>query len=122
MDALDGAPGVHSARYCGWHGDDAANNRVLMENMKDIPMPERTAQFVCAMALSTPFGKTRVVTGACPGLVTTEPRGNRDFGYDPYFEYLDGRTFSEMPDEEKNKISHRARAMQQMLPILKEEL
>ena len=93
-----------------------------MENMKDIPMPERTAQFVCAMALSTPFGKTRVVTGACPGLVTTEPRGNRDFGYDPYFEYLDGRTFSEMPDEEKNKISHRARAMQQMLPILKEEL
>ena len=122
VDALDGAPGVHSARYCGWHGDDAANNRVLMENMKDIPMPERTAQFVCAMALSTPFGKTRVVTGACPGLVTTEPRGNRDFGYDPYFEYLDGRTFSEMPDEEKNKISHRARAMQQMLPILKEEL
>lgn len=122
VDALDGAPGVHSARYCGWHGDDEANNRLLMENLKDVPMPERTAQFVCAMALALPYGQTKVVTGACPGIVTTAPRGTRDFGYDPYFEYLDGRTFSEMPDEEKNQISHRARAMQMMLPILEKEL
>ncbi|MBE5776297.1 MAG: ribonuclease PH [Clostridiales bacterium] len=122
VDALDGAPGVHSARYCGWHGDDDANNRLLMENLKDVPMPERTAQFVCAMALALPYGKTRVVTGACPGIVTTSPRGDREFGYDPYFEYLDGRTFAEMPDEEKNQISHRARAMQQMLPVLEEVL
>ena len=120
VDALNGAPGVHSARYAGVHGDDAANNALLIENMKDIPSEDRTAQFVCAMALALPNGETRTVQGSCPGVITYAPRGEGGFGYDPYFEYLSGETFSEMPEEEKNRVSHRAMAMQLMLPHLEE--
>ncbi len=120
VDALDGAPGVRSARYAGGHGNDDANNRLLMENLSGVPRAGRTAQFVCAMALALPFGATRTVVGECPGVITTAPRGQRLFGYDPYFEYETGKTFAEMPDEEKNRVSHRARAMARMLPVLEE--
>ncbi|MBE5783768.1 MAG: ribonuclease PH [Clostridiales bacterium] len=120
VDALGGAPGVHSARYAGGHGDDAANNALLIENMKDVPAEDRTAQFVCAMALSLPNGETHTVQGACPGVITYAPRGEGGFGYDPYFEYVSGETFSEMPEEEKNRVSHRALAMRAMLPYLEE--
>ena len=118
VDALDGAPGVHSARYCGHHGDDQANNDLLIANMADIPAEDRTAEFVCAMALSLPNGDVTCVRGACPGVITFAPRGTGGFGYDPYFEYLSGETFAEMAQEEKNQISHRANAMRLMLPYL----
>ena len=120
VDALDGAPGVHSARYCGRHGDDKANNDLLIANMADVPAEDRTAEFVCAIALSLPNGEVRTVRGACPGVITFTPRGEGGFGYDPYFEYLSGETFAEMAQEEKNRISHRAQAMQLMIPYLEE--
>ncbi len=120
VDALDGAPGVHSARYCGHHGDDKANNDLLIANMADIPAEDRTAEFVCAMALSLPNGDVTTVRGTCPGVITFAPRGTGGFGYDPYFEYLSGETFAEMGQEEKNQISHRANAMRLMLPYLEE--
>lgn len=120
VDALDGAPGVHSARYCGRHGDDKANNDLLIANMADIPAEDRTAEFVCAMALSLPNGEIKTVRGTCPGVITFTPRGEGGFGYDPYFEYLSGETFAEMAQEEKNRISHRANAMRLMLPYLEE--
>ena len=120
VDALDGAPGVHSARYCGHHGDDKANNDLLIANMAGIPAEDRTAEFVCAMALALPNGETRTVRGTCPGVITFAPRGTGGFGYDPYFEYLSGETFAEMAQEEKNHISHRANALQMMLPYLEE--
>ena len=120
VDALDGAPGVHSARYCGHPGDDKANNDLLIANMADIPAEDRTAEFVCAMALSLPNGDVKTVRGTCPGVITFTPRGTGGFGYDPYFEYLSGETFAEMAQEEKNQISHRANAMRLMLPYLEE--
>ena len=120
VDALDGAPGVHSARYCGHHGDDKANNELLIANMAGIPAEDRTAEFVCAMALSLPNGEVCTEQGTCPGVITFTPRGEGGFGYDPYFEYLSGETFAEMAQEEKNRISHRAQAMQRMLPHLEE--
>ena len=122
VDALDGEPGVLSARYCGVHGDDEANNNLLIEKLKDVPAHERTAQFNCAIALVLPNGETRTVSGTCPGVITFTPRGNGGFGYDPYFEYLSGETFAEMDGAEKNLISHRAKAMQAMLPYLEELL
>ncbi|MBQ9264732.1 MAG: ribonuclease PH [Clostridia bacterium] len=120
VDALDGEPGVHSARYAGVHGDDQANNDLLIEKLKDVPAEDRTAQFVCAMALALPNGEVRTAEGTCPGVITFTPRGNGGFGYDPYFEYLSGETFAEMAQEEKNRISHRAHAMQAMLPQLED--
>ena len=120
VDALDGAPGVHSARYCGHHGDDKANNDLLIANLADVPAEDRTAEFVCALALSLPNGDVQTVRGTCPGVITFTPRGTGGFGYDPYFEYLSGETFAEMAQEEKNHISHRANAMQLMIPYLEE--
>ena len=117
VDALDGAPGVHSARFAGVHGDDAANNALLIEKLRVVPAP-RTAQFVSAIALASPFLPSRLFEGVCPGVVTFEPRGQQGFGYDPYFEYENGKTFAEMTDEEKAQVSHRARAMQKLLEAL----
>lgn len=120
VDALDGEPGVHSARYAGVHGDDRANNDLLIEKMAGIPAEDRTAQFICAMALALPSGEVRTAEGACPGVITFAPRGSGGFGYDPYFEYLSGETFAEMAQEEKNRISHRAHALQNMLPLMED--
>lgn len=117
VEALDGAPGVMSARYAGLHGDDAANNALLIENLKHVPAPRR-AVFVSAVALASPFIPTRVFEGVCPGEVTFEPRGEGGFGYDPYFEYENGLTFAQMSDDEKARVSHRARAMAKLLEAL----
>ena len=119
VDALQGAPGVHSARYCGWHGDDGANNALLIENMKDVPEEKRTAQFVSCLALASPFGKTVTFEGVCPGHILFEARGTGGFGYDPYFIYETGKTFAQMTEEEKNAVSHRARAMEKLKAYLK---
>ena len=122
VDALSGAPGVHSARYCGYHGDDRANNELLIRNMKNVPDEKRTASFVSSVALVCPWGEEKTAEGRCPGVIIHEARGNGGFGYDPYFLYESGRTFAEMDAEEKNLVSHRARAMKQMIPMIVETL
>ena len=120
VDQLNGEPGVHSARYAGVHGDDAANNRKLIEKLSGFEQPW-TGRFVCAMALVLPGGKEWVVRGECPGRIIEDARGTGGFGYDPHFliESM-GETFAQMAQENKNRISHRANAMQKMLPILRE--
>ena len=118
--ALDGAPGVRSARYAGDHGDDGANNLLLLKNMEGIT--DRRCKFVCAMALAMPGEKTRVVEGECEGMLLTQARGESGFGYDPLFLYADRQTFAEMREAEKNRVSHRALAAQRMLSVLREEL
>lgn len=111
IDALGGEPGVYSARWAGGH-NDADNNRKLVEKMKSIPEDKRTAHFVSAIACVFPDGREIVVRGECPGVIIDAPRGDGGFGYDPYFLYEPmGKTFAEMTAQEKNAVSHRARAM-----------
>lgn len=117
VDALNGAPGVLSARYAGAHGDDAANNRLLLDNLRDVPKP-RTARFVCAMALARPGQDMLAVEGSISGEIADAPRGDGGFGYDPLFLLSDGHTFAELPEAEKNAISHRARAAKALLVAL----
>lgn len=118
--ALGGAPGVHSARYAGGHGDTEANNQLLLKNMESIE--NRDCKFVCAMALALPGEQTRVVTGECEGTLLTAYRGDNGFGYDPLFLYGDGQTFAEMSEAAKNKVSHRAHAAEKMRALLAEAL
>ena len=120
VDALDGAPGVYSARYAGGHGDDAANNALLLKNLADTPAEERTARFVCCIALVYPDGREITVRGETEGLIIDEARGEGGFGYDPYFYYAPfGKTFSELSAEEKNAISHRGKAIAKLAEQLK---
>jgi XTP/dITP diphosphohydrolase len=120
VDALNGAPGVYSARYAGGHGDDAANNALLLKNLSHLPVSERTARFVCCIALVYPDGREMTVRGETEGLIIDEARGNGGFGYDPYFYYQPfGKTFSELTAEEKNTISHRGKAIAKLAEILK---
>ena len=121
VDALDGAPGVYSARYAGGHGDDAANNALLLQNLSHLPEAERTARFVCCIALVYPDGREMTVRGETEGLIINEARGNGGFGYDPYFYYPPfGKTFSELSAEEKNAISHRGKAIAKLAEVLKD--
>jgi ribonuclease PH len=117
VDVLGGAPGVNSARYAGQHGDDAANNALLLHNM--MHQKNRTARFVSVLALAVPGDKTSTYTGICEGVITHVPRGQGGFGYDPLFETATGKTFAEMNNVEKNSISHRARAMAKLLEALR---
>lgn len=120
VDALNGAPGVYSARYAGSHGDDQANNDLLLKNMQGVE--DRTCRFVCAMALALPGEETRVVRGECVGELLTQRAGQGGFGYDPLFRHRTGKTFAEMGEKEKNAVSHRAVASEKMLSLLKEVL
>ena len=110
VDALDGAPGVYSARY-GHKSSDGERTAFLLENMKDVPDGKRTAKFVCVITCLWPDGRKIVARGECPGVITRD--GENGFGYDPVF-YLPelGMTYAELPSEQKNAISHRARALQ----------
>lgn len=121
VDALNGAPGVYSARYAGEHGNDKKNNALLIQNLSSFPKPW-TARFVCAMALCLPSGIIFEKRGECIGEIIEAARGEGGFGYDPHFLYQTGETFSEMSAEDKNRVSHRARAMQAMLPLIQEIL
>lgn len=127
VDALGGQPGVWSARFAGTPTDDAANNRKLLALLKDVPWEKRTARFRCVLALvypgspaGTPFAET-LVEGACEGFIAFSPRGEHGFGYDPLF-YLPeyGCTMAELPEEVKNRISHRARAAEKVRPVLEQ--
>lgn len=112
VDALNGAPGVYSARYAGGHGDDAANNDLLIKNMINIPDGERTARFVCAIACVFPDGHEIVVRGETVGSILHTPQGEGGFGYDPYFYCPQfGKSFAELTPDEKNSVSHRGRAI-----------
>ena len=109
VDALGGAPGVRSARYAGRHGDDEANLALVLERMAGVV--DRRARFVCVAALVTPDGARHTATGTVEGTLTTEPRGDNGFGYDPIFQPLGSAlTTAEMSAEEKDAISHRGRA------------
>ena len=112
VDALNGAPGVYSARY-GHKSSDGERTEFLLENMKDVPDEKRTAKFVCVITCLWPDGRKIVARGECPGVITREVHGENGFGYDPVF-YLPelGMTYAELPSEQKNAISHRARALQ----------
>ena len=119
VDVLGGAPGIFSARWSGRHGDDAANLRLLLAQLSDVPDAHRGAQFVCAAALVTPDGREHVETGTLRGALLREPAGDGGFGYDPVLR-PDGsdRTCAELTRAEKNAISHRGRAMRALLPHL----
>ena len=112
VDALDGAPGVYSARY-GHKASDKERTAYLLENMKDVPEERRGAKFVCVITCLFPDGRKIVARGECPGVIARAPHGENGFGYDPVF-YLPelGMKYAELPSEQKNAISHRARALQ----------
>ena len=111
--ALGGRPGVYSARWGGADGDDAANNRRLLEELRDVPPERRQARFVCAAAVASPEdGVLLRARGTCEGLILREPRGRNGFGYDPLFFVPElGRTMAELPADEKLAVSHRGRAL-----------
>jgi XTP/dITP diphosphohydrolase len=121
VDALNGMPGIFSARWAGSHGDDAANLRLLLDQVGDVPDEHRGASFVCAAALALPSGEERVVEGRLVGRIVREPRGSGGFGYDPVFvpDGLDVTT-AEMTPEDKNAISHRGNAFRALAPVLRE--
>ena len=124
VDALGGAPGVHSARYGpkGHDGTDAERVAYLLENMKDVPDAARTAKFVCVITCLFPDGRKIVARGECPGTILRETRGAGGFGYDPVF-YLPeyGMTYAELPAEKKNEISHRGCALREFVRLYKEK-
>jgi XTP/dITP diphosphohydrolase len=117
VDALDGAPGVYSARWAGVHGDDAANNAKLLRELEGVPDERRTARFCSCVVLARSDGSHLVGEGFCEGVIGREPRGSNGFGYDPLFHPDDtpGRTMAELTPDEKNAISHRYHALQDLL-------
>ncbi len=119
VDALNGAPGVYSARFSGEGHNDAANNAKLIELLRDVPDDRRTARFCCCIALARIGTEPIAVQGEVSGMILHEPRGCNGFGYDPYFYYAPfHKSFAELSAEEKNSVSHRKRA----LALLKEAL
>lgn len=123
VDALGGAPGVYSARYAGEGASYEQICQKLLNNMKEVSGKERTARFNCTMALIEPSGEEHVLVGICEGKIGHEMKGEHGFGYDPVFVYKgETRTLAEMPPKEKNKISHRARALEKIHKILKKYL
>lgn len=124
VDALDGAPGVFSARYSGEHGNDDKNNELLLENLKDVPMERRTARFVSAVCCVFPDGRRITVRGECEGKIAFDLKGNGGFGYDPLFlpEEYEGKTMAQLTPEEKDTISHRGKALRLLSKKLEEIL
>ena len=123
VDALNGMPGIFSARWSGSHGDDLANLNLLLGQLTDVPDARRGAAFHCAAAVVLPDGTERVVEGTIDGTLIREPRGTNGFGYDPIFVPVgESRTTGEMSAEEKDSISHRGHAMRALVPVLREIL
>ena len=122
VDQLGGRPGVHSARYCGVHGDDEANNQLLLKELSDKPTPHK-AHYGAAVALCRPGREPVIVYGRCEGEIISEYRGEGGFGYDPLFLSDDlGVTFAEADPEAKNGVSHRARAIRKLIEALEGEI
>ena len=119
VEELNGMPGVLSARWSGQHGNDEANNELLLAQMEHVPEQRRQAAFVSVCALVTPAGQEHVAEGRWPGTLLTAPRGEAGFGYDPLFQPEgDTRSSAEMTPEEKNAASHRGRALAQLVPVI----
>ncbi len=113
IDALEGAPGIYSARFAGRETSYAERFRIILERLRTLPIEQRTARFRCAIALAEPSGLVRIVEGTIEGVIADSPRGAYGFGYDPIFLVPElGKTTAELPPEQKNFISHRGRAAQ----------
>jgi len=119
VDALGGEPGSLSHRYAGENASDADRVDYLLLKLKDVPEKKRTAQFRCVIAIAEPHGRVELCSGVCRGVIINEPRGTNGFGYDPIF-YLPelNKTMAELTLEEKNRISHRARAAEKARELL----
>ena len=127
VDALGGAPGIYSARYSGDEDENrgdknAANNAKLLRELGDTPLPELTAHYTCAIACVFPDGREVIAEDYCYGHIAFELKGNNGFGYDPLFIVEGGKTFGETDPVEKDKISHRSRALRKMSELLKSEV
>lgn len=123
VDALDGMPGVLSARFAGSGAGDQTNNRLLLEKLKGVPPEKRGARFRCAVALAIPGGTTHLIEESCPGRIAEAPRGSGGFGYDPLFIYEPaGLTFAEMEPGGKNEVSHRGKALRGVRLLLEQLL
>lgn len=122
IDALEGRPGVLSARYAGEHGDDTANRRLVMEQLAGVSPGLRSARFVAAIALVDAAGRTHLVQGTCDGEIALQERGSNGFGYDSLFLLSNGRTMAELEPAEKGQLSHRAMALRSILPHLAQAL
>ena len=121
VDALNGMPGVLSARWAGSHGDDAANLRLVLDQLSAVPDGLRGAAFVCAAALALPTGEEHVVEGRLAGSLVREPRGSGGFAYDPVFvPEGDSRTTAEMSAADKNAVSHRGNAFRGLAPAIRD--
>ncbi|AXF55823.1 XTP/dITP diphosphatase [Salicibibacter kimchii] len=115
VDALDGSPGVYSARFAGEEKNDEKNNEKLLRSLEGVPREKRTARFICALVYKNPNGEAIEVEGTCDGEITSAPKGTNGFGYDPlmYLPHMQ-KTLAELPSKEKNSISHRSKALQKM--------
>jgi XTP/dITP diphosphohydrolase len=119
VDALNGEPGVKSARFAGESATDAEKVNLLLTKLNGVPWERRTARFKCVIAIANPGGRIELCYGDCPGIITLEAKGENGFGYDPIFFLPEmGKTMAELSFEIKNQISHRARASQEALQIL----
>ncbi len=119
VDALNGEPGVYSKRYAGENVTDAERNEFLLDKLRDVPRGQRTARFQCAVAIARPDGEMWETSGTCEGEILFAPRGTHGFGYDPIFFFPTlGKTMAELSTEEKNRLSHRARAGEKAKAIL----
>ena len=117
VDALDGAPGVFSARYSGEHGDDASNNALLLKNMQNVPPKRRSAHFVSSIYVAFPNGAYITAEGRCDGFIGFAPVGENGFGYDPLF-MVGRQSFAQLTPTQKDQISHRGNALRQLLQKL----
>ena len=124
VEVLGGKPGIYSARFAGFHADDATNNEKLMEELRKAGVESSAADYRCALAFVDEDGTSLLTEGRCDGTVRMEPKGENGFGYDPYFytEAYPGRTMAELSLEEKDAISHRGRALRAMVKELEERL
>ncbi|EKN65017.1 nucleoside-triphosphatase [Neobacillus bataviensis LMG 21833] len=123
VDALDGRPGIYSARYAGEPKNDQNNTDKVLSELQGVPESERSARFYCALAVSIPGQETVTVSGTCEGQILEESRGSNGFGYDPIFYVPEkGKSMAELSADEKNNISHRANALKQLDVILDEIL
>lgn len=120
VDYLNGAPGIYSSRFAGEGATDGDKNNKLLELLKDVPVPNRTARFVCVIAVVFPDGTHFTVRGTCEGYIGHKPEGNNGFGYDPLF-YIPrfNMTTAQMTSEKKHEISHRGKALRMMVEELK---
>lgn len=121
IDALNGAPGIYSARFAGRDTSYEERFRLILAQLKDVPVEQRTARFVCAITIAEPSGYYRTVEGVIEGVIADAPRGENGFGYDPIFFVPElGKTTAELPPEQKNHISHRGRAAQLAAALLRD--